>query len=302
MNSILMDKYGCTAPQKRLYRARKHIVDIIEGEHKHMYALLPKYGMAVLQHNPGSRFKIAKRHRKAARHMLSYSIPSWARHAYHTSAATQKKRISCEKWTGRVTPWTKKRLDKNVHATRHYRLKPASDKEFLVIEWGKKFVPETIDECLRAPPPKRQPGRPPEKRKRAADEPAASLRSSTVTCKRCGKSGHNSRGCSGPIVEKKKKKKKKKRQASISRSLYSSFEVGSASGSRQAGGRSNTISGRGRGRGRGNTENDKGSGRGISIENGRGRGMISRGRGRGRGRISNARGKSNQQSCTTNNE
>ncbi|KAM7266233.1 hypothetical protein ACFE04_004130 [Oxalis oulophora] len=87
MNSILMDKYGCTTPQKQLYRARKHIVDIVEGEHKHMYALLPKYGMNVLQHNPGCRFKM---------------------------------------------------------------------------------VPEAVDECLHAPPPKRQPDRPPKKRKRAA--------------------------------------------------------------------------------------------------------------------------------------
>ncbi|KAM7261702.1 hypothetical protein ACFE04_020779 [Oxalis oulophora] len=60
MNSILLVKYGVTCPEKQLYRARRYVEDVIEANHGTSYARLPKYGHLLLNHNPGSRFKIVK--------------------------------------------------------------------------------------------------------------------------------------------------------------------------------------------------------------------------------------------------
>lgn len=73
-----------------------------------------------------------------------------------------------------------------------------------------QWPPNQLNKPL-PPKPRKMPGRPKKKRKRAAHEPLSQVGKvsrvgAVMTCKKCGKEGHNKRGCKEPTKDKGKQK------------------------------------------------------------------------------------------------
>jgi hypothetical protein len=57
MEQMLISKYGVKVHRHRIYRAKKRVMEEVQGSHDDSYSELSKYAKLIRQTNPGSLVK-----------------------------------------------------------------------------------------------------------------------------------------------------------------------------------------------------------------------------------------------------